>query len=89
MEIPLELDNKTLSLTELLDTLQFKRTWSEDQRPHFQGRASSVMRRLAEFSVAQAPLWVRCNCSLSAPKAKRSGNGRPRPGSWAKARAQK
>jgi hypothetical protein len=33
MEIPLELDNKTLSLTELLDTLQFKRTWSEGETP--------------------------------------------------------
>lgn len=29
MEIPLELDNKTLTLTELLEALQYKRTWSE------------------------------------------------------------
>lgn len=29
MEIPLELENKTLSLTELLDALQYKRTWGE------------------------------------------------------------
>ena len=29
MEIPLELENKTLSLTELLDALQYKRTWAE------------------------------------------------------------
>ncbi len=31
MEIPLELDNKTLTLTELLDALQFKRTWNDVQ----------------------------------------------------------
>jgi len=31
MEIPLELENKTLSLTELLDALQYKRSWSEMQ----------------------------------------------------------
>ncbi len=29
MEIPLELENKTLSLTELLEALQYKRTWGE------------------------------------------------------------
>jgi hypothetical protein len=29
MEIPLELDNKTLTLVELLEALQYKRTWSE------------------------------------------------------------
>ncbi len=29
MEIPLELENKTLSLTELLDALQYKRSWSD------------------------------------------------------------
>lgn len=29
MEIPLELDNKTLTLTELLEALQYKRTWTE------------------------------------------------------------
>ncbi len=29
MEIPLELENKTLSLSELLEALQFKRSWSE------------------------------------------------------------
>jgi hypothetical protein len=29
MEIPLELENKTLTLTELLDALQYKRSWSE------------------------------------------------------------
>ncbi len=29
MEIPLELENKTLSLTELLETLQYKRGWGE------------------------------------------------------------
>lgn len=29
MEIPLELENKTLSLTELLEALQYKRSWSE------------------------------------------------------------
>jgi hypothetical protein len=29
MEIPLELENKTLSLTELLEALQYKRSWGE------------------------------------------------------------
>ncbi len=29
MEIPLELENKTLSLAELLEALQFKRSWSD------------------------------------------------------------
>ena len=29
MEIPLELENKTLSLSELLEALQYKRSWSE------------------------------------------------------------
>lgn len=29
MEIPLELDNRTLTLTELLDALQYKRNWGE------------------------------------------------------------
>lgn len=29
MEIPLELENKTLSLVELLEALQYKRTWGE------------------------------------------------------------
>ena len=29
MEIPLELENKTLTLTELLDALQYKRAWSD------------------------------------------------------------
>ena len=29
MEIPLELENKALSLTELLEALQFKRPWSD------------------------------------------------------------
>jgi hypothetical protein len=29
MEIPLELDNKTLTLSELLEVLQYKRSWSE------------------------------------------------------------
>jgi hypothetical protein len=29
MEIPLELENKTLSLAELLEALQYRRTWSE------------------------------------------------------------
>lgn len=29
MEIPLELENKTLTLAELLEALQYKRTWSE------------------------------------------------------------
>ena len=29
MEIPLELENKTLSLAELLEALQYKRSWSE------------------------------------------------------------
>ena len=31
MEIPLELENKTLSLTELLDALQYKGSWSQMQ----------------------------------------------------------
>ncbi len=29
MEIPLELENKTLTLNELLEALQYKRSWSE------------------------------------------------------------
>jgi hypothetical protein len=29
MEIPLELENRTLTLTELLEALQYKRAWSE------------------------------------------------------------
>ena len=29
MEIPLELENRTLTLAELLDALQYKRNWSE------------------------------------------------------------
>jgi hypothetical protein len=29
MEIPLELENKTLSLAELLEALQYKRSWSD------------------------------------------------------------
>ena len=29
LEIPLELESKTLSLTELLETLQYRRTWTE------------------------------------------------------------
>ena len=29
MEIPLELENKTLSLSELLEALQYRRTWAE------------------------------------------------------------
>ena len=29
MEIPLELENKTLSLTKLLEALQYKRSWSD------------------------------------------------------------
>jgi len=29
MEIPLELENKTLSLAELLEALQYRRTWAE------------------------------------------------------------
>ena len=29
MEIPLELDNRTLSLAELLDALQYKRNWGD------------------------------------------------------------
>ncbi len=29
MEIPLELENKTLTLVELLEALQYKRTWSD------------------------------------------------------------
>jgi hypothetical protein len=29
MEIPLELENKTLTLTELLEALQYKRSWSD------------------------------------------------------------
>lgn len=33
MEIPLELDNKTLTLTELLDALQYKRTWGDARSP--------------------------------------------------------
>ena len=28
-EVPLELENKTLSLAELLDSLQYKRSWSD------------------------------------------------------------
>ena len=33
MEIPLELENKTLSLAELLEALQYKRSWSEVKAP--------------------------------------------------------
>ncbi len=29
MEIPLELENRTLTLTELLDALNYKRTWAD------------------------------------------------------------
>jgi hypothetical protein len=29
MEIPLELENKTLSVSELLEALQYKRTWAD------------------------------------------------------------
>jgi hypothetical protein len=29
MEIPLELENKTLSLSELLEALQYRRTWTD------------------------------------------------------------
>ncbi len=29
MEIPLELENRTLTLTELLDALHYKRTWAD------------------------------------------------------------
>jgi hypothetical protein len=29
MEIPLELENRTLTLTELLEALQFKRNWTD------------------------------------------------------------
>ena len=29
MEIPLELENRTLTLSELLEALQYKRSWSE------------------------------------------------------------
>jgi hypothetical protein len=29
MEIPLELENKTLTLTELLEALQYKRSWAD------------------------------------------------------------
>ena len=31
MEIPLELDNKTLTLAELLEALQYKKSWGEVQ----------------------------------------------------------
>jgi hypothetical protein len=31
MEIPLDIDNRTLSLAELLDALQYKRNWSDGQ----------------------------------------------------------
>ena len=31
MEIPLEVENRTLSLAELLDALQYKRTWPDVQ----------------------------------------------------------
>ena len=31
MEIPLEVENRTLSLAELLDALQYKRAWSDTQ----------------------------------------------------------
>ena len=33
MEIPLELENKTLTLTELLEALQYKQPWSEVRAP--------------------------------------------------------
>ncbi len=33
MEIPLELENKTLTLTELLEALQYKRSWTEVKAP--------------------------------------------------------
>jgi len=33
MEIPLELENKTLTLNELLEALQYKRSWSEVRAP--------------------------------------------------------
>ncbi|MBN1908865.1 MAG: hypothetical protein JW818_03930 [Pirellulales bacterium] len=33
MEIPLELENKTLTLNELLEALQYKRSWSEMKAP--------------------------------------------------------
>ncbi len=33
VEIPLELENKTLTLTELLEALQYKRAWSEVKAP--------------------------------------------------------
>ncbi|MBN2023621.1 MAG: hypothetical protein JW809_12620 [Pirellulales bacterium] len=33
MEIPLELENKTLTLNELLEALQYKRSWSEVKAP--------------------------------------------------------
>ena len=33
MEIPLELENKTLTLTELLEALQYKQAWSEVRAP--------------------------------------------------------
>lgn len=32
-EIPLELENKTLTLTELLEALQYKRAWTEVKPP--------------------------------------------------------
>ncbi len=31
MEIPLEMENKTLTLTELLEALQYKRSWADVQ----------------------------------------------------------
>lgn len=31
MEIPLELENRTLSIAELIDALQYKRSWSDVQ----------------------------------------------------------
>jgi hypothetical protein len=33
MEIPLELENKTLSLSELLEALQYKRSWTDVKPP--------------------------------------------------------
>ena len=33
MEVPLELENKTLTLTELLEALQYKQAWSEVRTP--------------------------------------------------------
>ncbi len=35
MEIPLELDNRTLTLTELLEALHYKRSWSDMKSQHY------------------------------------------------------